>query len=436
MAGIGTPSSDLNVNRPVIWPSGKPSGQISRGSTPAEGIGGTAQMGQVKGGVSQRQPLTLSPQAAAALAQLPVAAATGEAILQAFPLLKGLINQPYTMQHLVNILLALGLNATSENIALAAKIIQNGINLTKENLNFVKAAVLFARGVNPNVSQDASMILLSRGLNNFSAAFNALIAFMGENPQLGEQMTSLQALLVSLQESLNRGQNLSADLLSQLAALIQNWEGTPEKISKNQLNRENLVNNVRSLKALFSGLAGQIGKTSAATNQGQTNQLAQAGQQIEQLLQNLVAAAILSLPKVNTDTAFPNYYYAQVPNVAGGVPINVEIMIKRDETNAKKKINPKKTVIIVGLEALVLGKIIIEMSVEERNIDFHFKTALDETNSLIRENMVNLKGRLETEGFTARKVEVVTLPVEQVDIKKYLFPMINLGELRRIITEA
>jgi uncharacterized protein YukE len=434
VAGVSGSSGDMNLNRPVLWPSGKPQGQISRGNEAAEAVGATAEMGQVKEGVSQRQPITLSPQATAALTQ--TTGATPAAVVQAFPLLKSLVSEPYSLQHLVNILLALGLTATSENLELVARMIRNGVTLTKENLSFIKAAVLFARGVSPDISQDAAMILLSRGLNSFPSAFNALIAFLGENPRLAEQLVNLQNLLTTMQEAMNRGQNLSADLVARLAALVQGWEGTAEKISKNQLNRENLVNNTRALRSLLAGLGKSLNSTSGAATAEVIKQVQESAEQVGRILQNLVAAVVLSLPKVNADSSFPNYYYAQIPNLMGPGHGTLDIMVKRDETHPKKKINPRKTVIILGLEALALGQLVIEMSVEERNVDFKFKIALDEANNLIKENLVNLRDRLETEGFTARKVEVITTPKEEVKIEKYLFPEINLTDLRRIVTEA
>lgn len=436
MAGLDV-SAEMSMNRPVIWPSGQktPQGARSSGGAPT-GAGDVEETGQVKEGFSLQTTGARPTGGAAPTAGATATAAAGATATTGAPLTPApSIATSYSVQQLVNVLLSLGIQPRQENVQLATLMVQHGIELTAENFAFIKQAAQMAGGVDALSSQLASMVAISRGLADSPAALSALSQFLAKNPQIASQLINLQQMLVNLASALNQLQGLPPSLQGQLATLAGSLGGLDQKMAKGEIGRGEIAKDARALKALLSGLEGAVNK---AQNQpggkAAASALAQAYQQTEELLQNLLAGSIFSQPKVNTDTSRPNIYYAQMPNLAGQTPQQAEIAIKREE-RGKKKINPKKTVLILGLEALALGKLAIEIGVDEKKLDFKFTTALEEANSLIRGNWTDLRERLESKGYEPQGLRVVTEPAK-TDFKQYLMPVLNLEDLRRVSIQA
>lgn len=427
MSGIDV-SAELTLNRPVIWPSSQKTSSGARSSGgPATAAGDVAATGQVKEGFSLQTTGARPAATAAPTASAAGAAATAGAAPTAAPT----IATSYSVQQLVNVLLSLGIQPRQENVQLATLMVQHGIELTAENFTFVKQAAMMAGGVDALSNQLASMVAISRGVADNPVALNALCQFLAKNPQIANQLMNLQQVLANLTTAFNQLTNLPPALQGQLAALSQSIGGLDQKIARGEIGRGELAKDARALKALLNGMEGMINKAqNQPGGQAAARALAQANQQTEEMLQNVLASSIFSQPKVNTDTSQPNIYYAQMPNLSGQTPAQAEILIKRED-RGKKKINPRKTVLILGLDALVLGKLAIEIGVDEKKLDFKFTTALEEANSMIRGNFTDLRERLEKKGYESQRLRVVTEP-PKTDFRQYLLPVINLEDLRRV----
>jgi hypothetical protein len=434
--GIKT-TTEFSLNRPVIWPSGKPQGSSqSSQATPVNPTQVTSTTAQVQEGIAVKQPLMNIPsQNAAESAANTASASSAAASISGQPTQAV---RPITMQDIVNQLLSLQVQPSQQNINLASEMLAHGIELSADNFSQI-FNVMKAIPQNGGF-QEAALVTFLKGFSDSPAAVKQLASFLNNNTQLASQLQALQSSLTALRSEMLSNQNLlNPQLVSLAGSLSSLWNGLSEKLKSrypSDPSRGDITSDARSLQAALKGLNEGLSSAQSAHLSKASAALAKSQQQVEELISNLASQAMLSSPNVKGDVNQPNFFYWQIPNALASPPQTVHLMIQGEDKNGQAQINPEKTKIIIGLETDALGKLVCEMIVEDgRTVSFVFNIEDTFTHSLVVTNISELQKQLEARDFKTKQVQVKTDPAA-ANIKLHLIPLIDINKLKRVYLET
>ncbi|MDR1453045.1 MAG: flagellar hook-length control protein FliK [Candidatus Margulisbacteria bacterium] len=399
-------------------------GQINRS-------GDVAQTGGVKG--SQRVQKALDSAA--------VEDAKQQQAVKPFPT----IARRMTPRDIVNQLLQLGIRPSQENRSRATKMLMYGLELSAENFDTLETLL---GGLPKTAStEQAAILMITKGLNSRAGA-QSLAAFLEQNPELGKQLLELLAASTQARGALSvTGGLLSPQLSNQLAAMLASLDGFvsllpkdfKDKLQKGSgfFNNAEVLTNMRAVRALISGVSKQAAdampeKTPAANNL--LSALGKLGAAAKDVSQNLIVQAILSRPTGREDQAqSEKFAYWQIPNSMGTPPQTVELLLEKDKKEKYRRINPRRTKLVLKTESEALGEISAEVEVENDNLDFKFNTNSEEIRKLINANVDELRKKMETFSYKTKTVRVVK---RNLDVKKFLIPTLDFNNLTRVQTEV
>ncbi|MFC1559747.1 hypothetical protein ACFL4F_01435, partial [Candidatus Margulisiibacteriota bacterium] len=225
-----------------------------------------------------------------------------------------------------------------------------GMEVSKES--FAQVLNMISGTDKSVASQEAAILLLMKGVDSPEAT-KALATFLKENPKLASQLLNVSANAADLQAALGMAKGvLPTEILQALTALLAQFDdsmtGLPKKFrfsGNNSSGRTELVNDMRALKALLSGI--QEGASLPDTAEGQIVQsnMLSTMEALDQAIANIVSQSFLSKQSGKADM---NYSYYQIPNSMSKPPQTAEIIIKRDAKSGGKKIDPNDTQIIMS----------------------------------------------------------------------------------------
>ncbi len=418
---LNTSAGGLHPGRPVIWPTSKESQSAQvKSSQTAQTSGGVRSVPAQTAKTSEVSSASMAAQTASA-----AAAKTAANVARA-------LTTADIRAHLLNIQIP----DNDVNMRMAQLMLKYGVELSRAN--FVKLMSMM-EGTNMNTSiQEAAIALLMKGIDS-PEALKILSNYFAQNPQLAAQILAVQESIGNLQGMLGMGKAaLNSTLLAQIAAMLSQFDellkGLPGnyKFSEgNGIDREGLINDVRSLKALLQGL-----QEKAPVERGGGSEVLSAGlsgavDKLDMVLQNLVAQAIMSQGSERQEV---NYQFYQIPNTLANPPKNMEIVVKKDGSESKV-IDPRDTQIILSIDTHNMGKISLVMKVKDKKVSFLFNTETKGVqNAIIRESG-ELKQKLLDRDYIAEGFQVKVNPT-MCNIRPYLIPMIGLDDLLRINVEA
>lgn len=342
-----TEGGGFHRGKPMIWPNGKPI------NTPQ-----TQTTGGVK--VPARPPAKTGE---AAPIQAPQTGTPAAAPARTAPS----IARPLTVEDVRAHLLNIQVTPNDLNTKLASLMLRNGVELSRAN--FVKLMTMLQGTDKSQAMQEAAVLLLMKGIDS-PQAVKILGQYFAQNPGLASQLLGMQDAVGNLISALGMGKGLmDATLVSQLGALLSQFDETFRKLGqkasgKNSISRETMINDVRALKALLSGIQNKAPTSGSTEAQALSSALMQFQGKLDAIMQNMLAQAILSQP----GRSEVNYQYHQIPNAMTNPPKDLEIVVKREGEGKKSQVDPRNTQVVMSLETENMGKMVISMYVKDGKV--------------------------------------------------------------------
>ena len=429
MAGENVSGSGVHPGKPIIWPSGKPPV-----GTPIEAAPQTQVSGGVKGSPGTPEAPSASPTSAPSTAAPTSAGAPPKAGSQ--------ITRPLTVEDLKIHLLNNQIPDTDFNVKLASLMLNRGVELSRGN--FSKLLGLMEGTDKSMPMQEAAIIAVMKGIDS-PAAVKELGQFLAQNPQLAQQLASLQTASGNLQSVMAMAKGLlDPALVAQLTALLAQFEETfknlPGKYTftgDNSVGRSILLNDARALKALLQGVQQKAPMSEKPEAEALSTNMQTTISRLGSLIQNLTSQQILSQPGREEI----NYLYYQVPNQLASPPKNFEIVIKRDGQEKEATVDPANTQVVMSFELDNLGKMVVSMIVKNKKVYLIFvfseKEHGDEARSRIPKEFAELQRKIAAKEYIITGYQV-KVDKAMTNVKPYLIPLLpRLGEiLKKIDVEA
>ena len=408
----------IHPGKPVIWPSGI-KGKTAGDAAAAKGASSNEPVSQTEAKASIASSL-ISTQRATVARQL-------------------------TVSDLKAHLLSMQLPDSDANVKLASLMLKFGIELSRENFG---RAISLLDGTDKAVNtQEAALVLILKGVDAPKDALRALANQFSENPAMASQLIAAKGSFANLSAAIAANPTLlSSSVLNNVSALISQFMNMIDDLPKKykftsegmpSIDREDLLNDVRSMKSLLEGLQQKGMEKGGASNiesESFSSSLMSTINKMNGLLDNLVAQTLLSQKGTKDKLGQENYLYYQVPNSLVKPPSTVDIIIKQ-EHGKNNTIDPKNTQLVIGLETEKLGKMVVSLTVKDKNLKFIFNTEFEDVKKLVEEESITLKKALNDKDFNVENL-VVKLSPSMAMIKPYLLPLLGLEHLFKIDTEA
>ncbi len=420
MSEYATNSGGIHPGKPVIWPSSK---TIQ-----------TNQQSQVETSQGEEVAKTTQIQAASTTeTQAPAQAA----VIKALPTIARALTTNDIRAHL----LSLQFVDSDANMKLASLMLKSGIELSRENIS---KALLLIEGTDKSLPlQESALVMISKGLDASPVALQALSSQFTQNPDISNQLSSAKAAMTNMMNSITSNPAMfSSTLLAQITALISQFTSMVDDLPKKYkfsgsdnptISRDGLIDDIRGLKALLSGIESKINSSGQDMDKGMDlmkTGISETVSKLGKLFNNLFSQVLLSQKSSQETLGKQDYLYYQVPNGMTTPPTSVDIMIKQDGSK-KATIDPRNTKIVIGLETEALGKIAVALTVKNKNVKFMFNTQLDETKKLVDQESKSLRGKMYNKGYNVESIQSKTNP-SMCTIKPYLIPDFDLDSLFRI----
>ncbi len=408
---MGAKGGSVHPGKPVIWPTGKPTSQTISSPNQTETPGGIR---GIPTKTAPTRPGEVAPAQTAAAAPTAAPARPAPSIAR-----------PLTVEDVRSHLMSLQIEANDFNTQLASSMLRNGVELSRTN--FVKMMSMLQGSNNSQAMQEAAMLLLMKGIDSPQAA-KILGQYFSENPALAQQMMGLQEGIGTLMSALGAGKGLlDTTLVAQLSALLsqfdENLQNITSKFQEKGINHQNMLSDVRALKALLSGVQDKAKQAESGEAKALNAALMESSEKLNGVMQNLLAQGILS----QTGRQEVNYLYHQVPNPMTNPAKDLEIMIKRDGEGPESQVDPRRTQIVMSLETTNLGRLVVSMYIKDDKVYAVFVFAKDEHGdkgrTLIARDFADLQEQLAKHNYQITGYQVKVDP-NMCNIKPYLIPML------------
>ena len=423
---FATEGGGVHPGKPVIWPTGKSSSAPVNSTNQAQTSGGVR---GVPTQVAPTRPGEVAPTETTAPAGTPAAAPARPSV-----------STVLTVEHIRAHLLKLQINPTDFNTKLASLMLRNGVELSRAN--FIKLFSMLQGTNKSQAMQEAAVLLLMKGIDS-PQAVKVLGQYFAQNPGLASQLLGMQDAIGNLLNAMGMGKGLlDANLVSQLAALLSQFDETFRNLTnkasgKEAINRQNMINDVRALKALLSGVQDKAPNSESAEAHALSSALMEFQGKLDGVMQNMLAQAILS----QSGRSEVNYLYHQIPNAMTNPPKDLEIVVKRDGEGENSQVDPRNTQVVMSMETENMGKMVVSMYVKNNKVYVVFvfseKDYGDQGRGLIAKEFGELQQKLADRNFMMTGYQVKIDPA-MCNIRPYLIPMIPSLEnlLKKIDIEA
>ena len=427
MANMSTEGGSVHPGKPVIWPTGKQSSTTATESSNQVQTPGQAKNVPARG--SPNKPSEVAP-TQTTQPSTPTAVPTKPTPTVARPL---------TVEDIRSHLLSLEVEPNDFNAKLASLMLRNGLELSRTN--FVKMMSML-QGTNKSPAlQEAALLLVMKGLDS-PQAVKVLGQYFSDNPGLASQFLALQEGLGNLTTALGMGKALlDVNLVGQLNALLSQFDETLKNIFKNSADkgvvRQNILNDVRALKALLAGVQEKTPEAETKEAQALSSSMMEFQGKLDGVVQNLLAQALLS----QSGRSEVNYLYQQIPNAMTTPPKDFEIVVKRDGEGKDSAVDPRNTHVVMSLSTENVGKLVVSMYVKDNKVYVVFvfaeKDYGDQGRALIAREFGDLQQKLAKNNYMVTGYQVKVDPA-MCQIKPYLIPMLPKLEdiLKKIDIEA
>ncbi|NQT30079.1 MAG: hypothetical protein HQ596_05875 [Candidatus Saganbacteria bacterium] len=426
MAEVPVGSGGIHPESRPIWPTGKPTG------TPVQ----SAQTAQTMGGVRGVPPRVTPTKPGEVAPTTPTAPGAPAAPPKPAPS----ITRPLTVEDIRAHLLNMQIEPNNFITKLSSLMLRNGLELSRANL--VKIMNMLQGTNKSQAMQEAAVLLIMKGIDS-PQAVNVLGQYFAKNPGVASQLIALQQAAGNLTSALGMAKGLlNANLVSQLGALLSQLDETFKSLTKRSfeksaISRENLLTDVRALKALLSGVQNKTPNANSAAAQALSSSLIELQGKLDGVLQNLLAQSILS----QSGRSEVNYLYHQIPNTMTDPPKDLEIVVKREGEGKNSPVDPKNTQVVMSMETENMGKMVVSMIVKNNKVYVIFvyneKNYGKEGRRLIAKEFGDFQQKLAERNFMVTGYQVKVDPA-MCNIRPYLIPMIpGLDDLlKKIDIEA
>ncbi|OGB87577.1 hypothetical protein A3H38_01040 [candidate division WOR-1 bacterium RIFCSPLOWO2_02_FULL_46_20] len=423
MGDFAAEGGGVHPGKPIIWPTGKAS------SSPVS----PSQEAQIAGGVRGVPPRAAPTKPSEVAPTQPTQPGAPAVPAKAAPS----IVRPLTVEDIRSHLLKLQIEPNDFNTTIASKMLRNGLELSRTN--FVNLMTLLQGTNKSQAMQEAALVMLMKGIDS-PKAVQVLGQYFSENPGLATQTLALQEGLGNLISALGMGKGLmNANLVAQLGALLSQFEESFRNLTEkgSRINRGNMLNDVRALKALLSGVQDKAPTSDSAPAQALSSALMEFQGKLDGTMQNLLSQAILS----QSGRSEVNYLYHQIPNAMTSPPKDFEIVVKRDGEGKDSHVDPRNTQVVMSMETEHMGKMVISMIVKDNKVYVIFvfseKEYGAEGRSKIAKEFGEFQQKLADKNFLITGYQVKIDPA-MCNIRPYLIPMLPGLEdlLRKIDIEA
>lgn len=437
MAEMQTSAGGIHPGKPIIWPNLK--SQQTQTQTTQQDATQTQQQSSTSSATQTTQSTTNATPAQAVQNASTTTAATATASASSSstaPVVREL-----TINDVTSHLASINLPATEANVKLASLMLRFGVELSREN--FIKALGMIEGSNKSTSTQEAALVLLSKGITNSSEAVRMLSNQLSETPNITGQLSSIKAALAQLSASIPMNPTMfSPTMLAQITALVSQFSAIIDDLPKKYkfgsegsaaIGRDDLINDVRALSSLLDGIqSNAISKESMATpeNEAVRSGIISASKKMGDLLDNLLSQSLLSQRSAKSSLGQEDYLYYQIPNNLFTPPSSVEIIVKQDQSK-RNTVDLDDTHIAIGLETEALGKMVVSVIVKDKNVKMLFNTEVDETKRLCDQESINLKKNLSEKGYNVEECQA-RVNKSMCSIKPFLIPLLGLERLFRI----
>jgi hypothetical protein len=348
-------------------------------------------------------------------------------------------SRPVSESDIVDLLIQLRKPPTAENKNILSTILQFGLEASQENLDTVSRLVQTRNQFNVVESAVVSHL---KGVSDSSKSVDILSAFLSNQNQMGQIMDKMQLSMQRFQSNFQQFQVLLnpalfsglASIISQMDDSLKKWIQNASESTSSQFLRSGIVQDLR----LFSDFLGGIPNTLAADENPalfalfkQQSQLVRS--QISKFLESVVSQSIISKESYSAPLGTDQFAYWQIPNPFSETKKSIDILIKKDPQNKKRKFNPQKTKFIVKFETEDIGELAISVELSEKKVWYVFYTDNPQTKDSILRLSPDLKLKMASLNY---EVVGMQLTPKRLDIKKLLLPTINLDKISRVSSEA
>ncbi len=443
MADLQTSAGGIHPGKPVIWPQTKSQSQTQQETqtqTQQTTSSSSQSASQSASSQSSSQAASSTQASQSVAAQSSTSAATATASASTTTASQAV--RELTVNDVTSHLTSINIPSTEANVKLASLMLRFGVELSREN--FIKAMAM-TEGTNKSSStQEAAMVLLTKGITNSSEAVKMLSNQLSETPNVTGQLSALNSSLAQLSASIQmNASSFPPALLSQITSLIGQFSAIIEDLPKkykfgtegsSAIGRDDLMNDIRALNSLLDGIQNRaLSKEAAATpeNEAARSAVIAASKKLGDLLENLTSQAILSQRASKSYMGQQDdYLYYQIPNNMLTPPSSVEIIVKQDPKR-KNAVDMNDTHIAIGLETEALGKMVVSVIVRDNNVKMLFNTEEEDTKRLCDSESVNLKRKLSEKGYNVEECQS-RVNKTMCSIKPFLIPLLGLERLFRI----
>jgi hypothetical protein len=418
----------VHPGKPIIWPTSKSSASSVSSSPQAQTTGG------VRGVPTKTAPARPGEVAPAEVSQPSIPSA---APAKAAPS----VTRPLTVEDVRSHLLSIQVEPNDFNTKLSSLMLRNGVELSRAN--FVKIMTMLQGTNKSQAMQEAAVLLLMKGIDD-PQAVKVLGQFFSENPGLASQFGALQEAVGNLTSALGMGKGLlDPALVSSLSALLSQFEETFRSFSdkasggKGGISREAMMNDVRALKSLLSGVQDKTPSSDSKEAHALSSALMEFQGKLDGTMQNMLAQSILS----QTGRSEVNYLYHEIPNAMTTPPKDLEIVVKRDGEGKESTVDPRSTQVVMSMETENMGKMVVSMYVKDNKVYVVFvfseKDYGDQGRSGIAKQFGDFQQKLADKNFMITGYQVKVDPA-MCHIKPYLIPMLPTLDniLKKIDIEA
>ena len=345
-----------------------------------------------------------------------------------------------TEKDIMDQLLNLKQSLTGENKAILMAMIEHGVEANSENFELIR---MLTKGNKTGRSVESAVISFSKGLTS-AKGVDLLSSFFSNASQLSEQSVALQRQLSQFQLLLQGHrsfieQGLFIGLASVLDELDDRLKKLNRKSSDTHLNlsktdRGELVHGLKFLVDFLGGVEQKLQKSQHAPQFAQAffEQLSQFKGATRSVLELFITQLILSKESTRPQLGSEEFMFWQIVNPMAAAKGTIDILIQRDKKK-KNTVDPEKTRIILKFETPDLGEVSVIIDIENNKLWYVFQTSSGETKRLVSEMSSDLKESMKAINFDVQGVRSL---LKKIDIKKYLFPTINLDDLTRIQAEV
>lgn len=343
------------------------------------------------------------------------------------------IARPMKMGDVVDQLFMLQKPLTAENKEIILTMIQHGVEASEENFDRISKMNKRKGG---NMIESA-VVALSKGLTATPQSIDILSQFLTQNAQFAKSLQELRQSFANFQASLATQSGLNAGLVAGIGSVLEEFEKNLKKISSDDDDRFNLskfdrgalVKDLQTFQGFLKGLFQKFGADNPLLNRS----IQGLGGRVRKFLDHLASQAILSKDSLAQQLALQDkFMYWQFPNPFLRVPADIHLLIRKDPGQKKRKIDPKKTRMVLRLETEDLGELGVTIDLLDQKVWYLFQTSNFRTQKHISESQNDLIDRMQTINY---KTQAIRSEKKKVDLKKLLLPTFNLDSISRISTE-